>query len=60
MTAQSAPRQPRNLAARVGRWSAEHRWLAIAGWLAFVAVAFVIGQAVGTKELSSKIIWIAS
>lgn len=53
MTAQSAPRQPRNLAARVGRWSAEHRWLAIAGWLAFVAVAFVIGQAVGTKDLSS-------
>ena len=31
----------RNLAARMGRWSASHRKTAIFGWLAFVVVAFV-------------------
>jgi uncharacterized membrane protein YdfJ with MMPL/SSD domain len=36
------------LAARIGRWSTRHRFAAIAGWLAFVAVALVIGSAVGT------------
>ncbi len=30
----------RNLAARMGRWSATHRKTAIFGWLAFVVVAF--------------------
>ncbi len=40
-----------NLAARMGRWSARHRKTAIAGWLAFVAVAFVVGAMVGTKSL---------
>ena len=34
----------RNLAARMGRWSARHRKLAIFGWLAFVAASFVIGS----------------
>ncbi|HEX6582072.1 MAG TPA: MMPL family transporter [Thermoleophilaceae bacterium] len=32
-----------NLAARVGRWSVQHRRKAILGWLAFVFVALVIG-----------------
>jgi len=41
-----------NLAARMGRWSARHRKVAIFGWLAFVGVAFVLGGAVGTKQLS--------
>jgi RND superfamily putative drug exporter len=45
-------RGPNNLPARVGRWSARHRKAAIFGWLAFVAVAFVLGGIVGTKELS--------
>ncbi len=41
-----------NLAARMGRWSAQHRKLAIFGWLAFVAVAFVLGSLmVGTKTI---------
>ena len=35
----------RNLAARMGRWSAAHRKTAIFGWLAFVLVAFAIGIA---------------
>ena len=40
-----------NLAARMGRWSAGHKKTAIFGWLAFIAVAFMIGNAVGTKQL---------
>jgi uncharacterized membrane protein YdfJ with MMPL/SSD domain len=38
------PAQKRNLAARMGRWSAHHRKTAIFGWLAFVIVAFAMGQ----------------
>jgi uncharacterized membrane protein YdfJ with MMPL/SSD domain len=41
--------QSPNLAARMGRWSAQHRTTAIWGWLGFVVLAVVIGQAVGTK-----------
>jgi RND superfamily putative drug exporter len=37
----------RNLAARVGRWSAAHRKLAIFGWLAFVLAAVMLGGAAG-------------
>jgi uncharacterized membrane protein YdfJ with MMPL/SSD domain len=37
-------------AARAGRWSAQHRKTAIWGWIAFVAVAFVIGGALGVKK----------
>ena len=40
-----------NIAARMGRWSASHRKIAIFGWLAFVIASFVIGGAVGTKSL---------
>ena len=32
-----------NLAARVGRWSVQHRKTAILGWLAFVFVALAVG-----------------
>jgi uncharacterized membrane protein YdfJ with MMPL/SSD domain len=39
----------RALAARAGRWSAQHRKKAIWGWLAFALVAFMIGGALGTK-----------
>jgi len=38
-----------NLAARMGRWSAQHRKKAIWGWLVLVFIAFAIGGAVGTK-----------
>ncbi len=40
----------KNLAARMGRWSAAHRKLAIGGWLAFVVLSFVIGGMVGVKK----------
>ena len=43
--------QKQNLAARAGRWSAQHRKTAIFGWLAFVIVAFVIGGNLGTKTI---------
>jgi len=41
----------RNLAARAGAWSARHRKIAIFGWLAFVIVAFMAGNAAGMKNL---------
>src|SRR5215217_8574450 len=41
----------RNLAARMGAWSAAHRKRAILGWIAFVAVSFAIGGAVGLNSL---------
>ncbi len=44
----------RNLAARMGRWSASHRKLAIFGWLAFVISAVVIGTAVGQKTIDNQ------
>ena len=44
----------RNLAARMGRWSASHRKLAIFGWLAFVLSAVVIGTAMGQKTLNQQ------
>jgi uncharacterized membrane protein YdfJ with MMPL/SSD domain len=44
----------RNLAARAGYWSARHRKIAIGGWLAFVVAAFILGGAIGTKELADE------
>lgn len=41
----------RNLAARMGRWSAGHWKAATFGWLALVLGAFAIGGAVGTKTI---------
>ena len=43
-------KRPRNLAARMGSWSAGHWKTATFGWLALVVVAFGIGGAVGTKN----------
>src|SRR5918992_367757 len=40
-----------NLAARAGRWSAQHWKTATFGWLAFVVAALVVGQALGTKNI---------
>jgi uncharacterized membrane protein YdfJ with MMPL/SSD domain len=48
------PRPPaHNLAARMARWSGQHRKKAIFGWLAFVLVAFVVGMnVIGSKQLT--------
>ncbi len=44
----TTPKQ--NLAARMGRWSADHWKTATFGWLAFVVAAFALGMA-GTKSI---------
>ncbi len=41
----------RNLAARMGGWSAAHWKTATFGWLAFVVVAFQVGNFVGVKNI---------
>jgi uncharacterized membrane protein YdfJ with MMPL/SSD domain len=46
--------QPKGIAARAAHWSAGHRKTAIFGWLAFVVIAFVIGGAVGTKNIADE------
>jgi RND superfamily putative drug exporter len=43
-----------NFAARMGRWSAGHRKIAIFGWLAFVIASVVIGGAVGTTYIEDS------
>ena len=55
---QQAPRQTpteplrsRNLAGRMGAWSAQHQKTAIFGWFAFVIAAFALGIVSGTKQI---------
>ncbi|MGH3110243.1 MAG: MMPL family transporter, partial [Gaiellaceae bacterium] len=43
-----------NVAARMGRWSARHRKIAIWGWLAFVIASFVVGMAVGLRTIDES------
>jgi uncharacterized membrane protein YdfJ with MMPL/SSD domain len=43
-----------NLAARAGRWSAQHRKRAILGWILFVILATVIGGAVGVNNIADE------
>src|SRR4051794_6227620 len=44
----------RTLAARAGHWSARHRKTAVFGWLAFVVIAFAIGNVIGTRTLADE------
>jgi RND superfamily putative drug exporter len=46
--------ESRNLAARIGRWSAQHRKAAILGWIAFVVLAVVLGGKVGQNDLDES------
>src|SRR3954454_16841396 len=43
-----------NIAARAGRWSANHRKTAIWGWLAFVLVALAVGSVSGMKTIADS------
>ena len=43
-----------SIAARAGRWSAQHRRKAILGWIAFVVIALVSGGMIGTKQLDDN------
>jgi RND superfamily putative drug exporter len=52
--ATASPKQPRNLAARMGRWSASHWKTAVFGWLVFVLTAVAVGMAVGQKSSDMK------
>ena len=42
---------PRNLAARAGRWSAQHRKTAIIGWILFIVLATFAGKSIAMKDL---------
>jgi uncharacterized membrane protein YdfJ with MMPL/SSD domain len=44
----------RNLAARMGHWSATHRKTAVWGWIALAIATFAVGQVVGTKALAPE------
>jgi RND superfamily putative drug exporter len=44
----------RNLAARMGHWSAHHRKLAIWGWLAFCFGSFALGTVIGVNPLDAS------
>src|SRR4051812_13524340 len=46
--------QSRNLAARAGRWSAQHRKTAILGWILFVVLATVLGGKVGQNDVEES------
>ena len=46
--------QSRNPAARIGRWSAQHRKTAILGWILFVVLATVLGGKVGQNDLDDS------
>ena len=45
-----SPSRQTNLAARMGRWSADHWKTATFGWLGFVVVAFALGMA-GSRSI---------
>ena len=58
MATQSSTHTPstnHNIAARIGRWSVQHRRKAILGWLAFVFVSLAIGfNVIPQKELDQN------
>jgi uncharacterized membrane protein YdfJ with MMPL/SSD domain len=50
---QPPPPPAHNLAARMARWSGQHRRKAIFGWLAFALIAFAVGMnVIGQKDIS--------
>jgi uncharacterized membrane protein YdfJ with MMPL/SSD domain len=46
--------QSRNLAARAGRWSAQHSKTAVIGWIVFVVLAVVVGGKIGQNDLDES------
>jgi uncharacterized membrane protein YdfJ with MMPL/SSD domain len=46
--------QSRNLAARAGRWSAQHRKTAVIGWIVFVVLAVFAGGKIGQNDLDES------
>src|SRR3954453_17308887 len=50
----SSPKRSNNLAARMARWSAQHRKKAIFGWLAFAVVLFAISIVSPMKSIVAE------
>src|SRR5213593_4994039 len=50
-TSMSRARHHSNLAARMGRWSADHWKTATFGWFALVLLAFAVGNQISTKQI---------
>jgi uncharacterized membrane protein YdfJ with MMPL/SSD domain len=44
----------KGIAVRAGRWSAQHRKLAILLWIVFVIASVAVGSAVGTKQIGNN------
>jgi len=44
----------KSISSRAARWSAQHRRAAILGWIAFVAISFVIGGMIGTQNIADE------
>jgi copper chaperone CopZ len=49
---EAVPIRSRNLAGRIGAWSATHRRAAILSWIAFVILAIAIGSMAGMRMLT--------
>jgi uncharacterized membrane protein YdfJ with MMPL/SSD domain len=47
-------KESKSVAARMGRWSANHWKTAVFGWLAFVLVSLFLGQQIGTKFIDQN------
>ena len=45
--------EKQGIAAKVGGWSVGHRWAAVIAWLAFVAVATMIGSISGQQQMTN-------
>jgi RND superfamily putative drug exporter len=43
---------------RVAKWSAHHPWLAMIGWILFVAMCISVGNVTGTNKSQSKDFWV--
>src|SRR5829696_3171567 len=53
-TGRSVMQAKGNIAARAGRWSAQHKKTAIFGWLAVVVIALVLGTAAGMQKVDES------
>ena len=51
LTADPLSRSSRTVVERIACWSVRHRKTAVVGWLAFVAVAYIIGQSFGGSSV---------
>ena len=47
-----------SFAARMGRWSVQHRKKAILGWIAFVIASLAIGSAIGVKSPENEVSYV--